>query len=215
MSTKTTWEDLAWLGFTVPDVYRLANKFRNGTMSSQKDMYLNTGLSAQYRWVRSRRLFFSFSITLCNRELTTLCLNASWYSYNTIIGSPTVVGRAPTDLVKEQTVWSYDNSDNSEPFEDSWSESWSETFSADLVISKTCTFYTCHVPGVSRLLLWCGSHCLLCMLYWESLATINLNASITIFDVASSGFDITISTDETKTVSKQRTHDISHSWALS
>lgn len=50
-STKTTWEDLSRLGWPKYDVYKRANSERGGTMGSEKDLYLNTGIAADYQYV--------------------------------------------------------------------------------------------------------------------------------------------------------------------
>ena len=48
-ATKTTWEDLSRLGWPKYDVYKKANEARDGTMSNEGDLYLNTGISADYQ----------------------------------------------------------------------------------------------------------------------------------------------------------------------
>lgn len=45
-------------------------------------------------------------------------------------------------------------------------------------------------------------------------ASITLSASITIEDVASSGFEFTISTESSSTETKETTHDLSHTWTM-
>ena len=45
-------------------------------------------------------------------------------------------------------------------------------------------------------------------------ATITLSASITIEDVASSGFEFTISTESSSTETKETSHELSHTWTL-
>ena len=45
-------------------------------------------------------------------------------------------------------------------------------------------------------------------------ATISLSASITIEDVASSGFEFTISTEASSTETKETSHNLSHTWTL-
>ena len=45
-------------------------------------------------------------------------------------------------------------------------------------------------------------------------ATITLSASITIEDVASSGFEFTISTETSSTETKETSHELSHTWTL-
>ena len=43
-ATKTTWEDLSRLGWPKYDVYKKANEARDGTMSNEGDLYLNTDI---------------------------------------------------------------------------------------------------------------------------------------------------------------------------
>ncbi|CDO78028.1 hypothetical protein BN946_scf184907.g18 [Trametes cinnabarina] len=45
-------------------------------------------------------------------------------------------------------------------------------------------------------------------------ATVSLNASVTIFDVASTGFDISISVDSSSSQHKERSHELSTSWTM-
>ena len=44
--------------------------------------------------------------------------------------------------------------------------------------------------------------------------TISLNYSVTIFDVASSGFDLSVSTESSSTDSKEDHYDLSHTWEI-
>ncbi|KAI0767329.1 cytolysin [Fomes fomentarius] len=153
-ATKTSWEDLARLGWPINDVYNKANAKRGGTMHGLGDIFLNSGIAADYQW----------------------------WSYNTTIGSPYVISRIPKQISREETAWSYDNRQNSKPFEDSWTESWSNSRSATLSITA----------GVS----------------------ISLHSSITIFDVASSGYDISISVEASSSETKEQRYDLTHSWTL-
>ncbi|EPS99496.1 hypothetical protein FOMPIDRAFT_82673 [Fomitopsis schrenkii] len=153
-STKTTWEDLSRLGWPKYDVYKRANSERGGTMGSEKDLYLNTGIAADYQW----------------------------WSYNVVIGKPYILSRVPNAVSRDETAWRYDNSQNSESFTDSWTESWSNSRSASLSITSSMS--------------------------------ITLNYSVTIFDVASSGLDLSISTESSSTESKEEHYDLSHTWDI-
>ena len=46
---KTTWEDLARLGWPIYDVYKKANAARGGTMNGTGDISLNAGIAAEYQ----------------------------------------------------------------------------------------------------------------------------------------------------------------------
>ncbi|KAI0767332.1 cytolysin [Fomes fomentarius] len=153
-STKTSWEDLSRLGWPINEVYKKANAKRGGTMNGLGDIFLNSGIAADYQW----------------------------WSYNTTIGSPYVLSRIPNEITREETAWSYDNRQNSQPFSDNWSESWSNSRSATLTVSSGLT--------------------------------ISMSTSITIFDVASSGFDISINLATSTTETKETSYNLSHSWPL-
>ncbi|KAJ7652424.1 cytolysin [Mycena polygramma] len=154
MSTKTTWTDLSRLGWPINDIFRKLNAVRNGTMSGTGDMSINSGVAA--RW--------------------------EWWSFNTTIGQPFIQGRRPTSTSREETAWSYDNTHNTKPFEDLWTESWTNTTSATVTAATS--------------------------------ASITLSNHITIFNVASSGLDITISTESSSSETKETSYNLSHSWTL-
>ena len=48
-SPKTSWEDLARLGWPIYDVYKKANAARGGTMNGTGDISLNAGIAAEYQ----------------------------------------------------------------------------------------------------------------------------------------------------------------------
>ena len=48
---KTTWNDLAALGWPIYVVYKKANEARGGTMHGLGDIFLNTGIAAEYQCV--------------------------------------------------------------------------------------------------------------------------------------------------------------------
>lgn len=64
-----------------------------------------------------------------------LTLDFRWWCYNTTVGNPYIISRVPKQTSREETAWSYDNSENSRPFEDTWTEAWSNSRSATLSIS--------------------------------------------------------------------------------
>ncbi|KAL1668797.1 cytolysin [Schizophyllum commune] len=105
---KTTWEDLARLGWPIYDVYRKANAARGGTMNGTGDLSLNSGIAARYQW----------------------------WCYNTTIGRPYIIGRNPRSFNRETVAWSYDNTHNNEEHKEDWTETWTNTNSATLTISN-------------------------------------------------------------------------------
>lgn len=50
-TTKTSWEDLARLGWPINNVYQKANAYRDGTMEGLGDIALNTGFAADYQCI--------------------------------------------------------------------------------------------------------------------------------------------------------------------
>ena len=48
-ATKTTWEDLANIGWSKNDVYLKANAQRGGTMEGVDDLSLNSGAAADWQ----------------------------------------------------------------------------------------------------------------------------------------------------------------------
>ncbi|KZV83102.1 cytolysin [Exidia glandulosa HHB12029] len=154
MSVKTTWEDLSILGWPKQNVYNKANASRGGTMEGLGDISLNAGIAAEYQW----------------------------WSYNELSGQPYIVSKIPTMTNREETAWSYDNTQNSEPFTDTWTEKWTNTTTASLTV--------------------------------DSSLTIGLSASITILDVASMGFNLTVTMGQSQTDSKSQSYELSHTWEL-
>ncbi|EJF58371.1 cytolysin [Dichomitus squalens LYAD-421 SS1] len=155
MSTaKTSWEDLARLGWPINEVYKKANAWRGGTMHGIGDLSLNSGVAAEYQW----------------------------WSYNTTIGEPYLLGRKPTSITREETAWSYDNTHNNSPFEQQWTESWTNSSSATLTVANA--------------------------------TSINLSSHITIYNVASSGFDISVSTETSSSETKESSYSVSSTWNM-
>ena len=64
-------------------------------------------------------------------------LSHRWWSFNTTIGQPYVLGRRPNATTREEKAWEYDNTSNSKPFHDQWTESWTNTSSATLTVSSS------------------------------------------------------------------------------
>ncbi|KAL1722796.1 hypothetical protein EV715DRAFT_286843 [Schizophyllum commune] len=151
---KTTWEDLARLGWPIYDVYKKANASRGGTMNGIGDIFLNSGIAAEYQW----------------------------WSYNTTIGKPYVLGKTPKNISTEEVAWSYDNTHNNQEHNEEWTESWTNTNSATLTVTNS--------------------------------ATIALSSSITIANVASSGFDISVSLESSSSEIEERSYSLTRSWPM-
>lgn len=150
----TSWQDLARLGWPINDVFRVANSWRGGTMRNTSDLSLNAGVAANWQW----------------------------WSFNTTIGMPYVLGSVPNQTTREETAWSYDNTQNSRPFETQWTESWTNSTSATLTVATS--------------------------------ASITLSQQITVFNVASSGFDISVSTETSSSETRESVHQLSHTWPM-
>ncbi|KAI5896849.1 uncharacterized protein SCHCODRAFT_02493604 [Schizophyllum commune H4-8] len=151
---KTTWEDLARLGWPIYDVYKKANESRGGTMNGIGDIFLNSGIAADYQW----------------------------WSYNTTIGKPYVLGKTPKNISQEEVAWSYDNTHNNQEHNEEWTESWTNTNSATLTVTNS--------------------------------VTITLSSSITIANVASSGFDISVSLEASSSKTEERSYTLTRSWPM-
>jgi hypothetical protein len=51
MAVKTSWEDLARLGWPINEVFKRANDARGGSMKDKNDLALNEGIAAEYQYV--------------------------------------------------------------------------------------------------------------------------------------------------------------------
>jgi len=164
---KTTWEDLARLGFP------------SGTMHSFDGLALNDGFAAENQCVPTP--YF----TAPALSLALFCVR--WWSYNTTIGEPYVISRIPQTASREKTAWTYDNSLNPNPIKDSWSQSWSDTHSATLSITSSGVYVSKsgHLPFFA--------HTVALISWTRRIVTISLSETITMFNVVSSSFDMSIS----------------------
>ncbi|KAJ7728327.1 cytolysin [Mycena metata] len=152
---RTSWEDLANLGWYRQQVYNLCNARRGGTMEGMQDIALNE----------------------------TFAFDWSWFSYNVLIGDPRIVGGPTTDNIESSAiVWTYDNTHNLQEFQANWTETWTNTNSASLAITNH--------------------------------SSISLSQSITIMNVATSEFALTIASDSTREESRTTTHELSTSWSI-
>ncbi|GJE91530.1 cytolysin-like protein [Phanerochaete sordida] len=152
--TKTSWEDLANLGWPINDVFKKANAKRDGTMKDKNDIHLNKSIAKDYHW----------------------------WSYNTMIDRPYVISSIPTSVSREEVAWTYDNTESSKPFSDSWSESWTNTRTVTVSVKES--------------------------------VSINLWANITLFNVASSGFDVSVDLAQSSAQTKEMSYALSHSLTM-
>ncbi|KIY61769.1 cytolysin [Cylindrobasidium torrendii FP15055 ss-10] len=106
---KTTWEELASLGWYKQQVYDALQNRRGNTMDGFGDMALNERFANDY----------------------------SWYSYNTTIGTPRLAGNSVDNINSEKEVWTYDNTENSEDYGPiTRSETWTDSETASLSITN-------------------------------------------------------------------------------
>ncbi|KAJ7754151.1 TEER-decreasing protein [Mycena maculata] len=120
---KTTWEDLANLGWYKQQAYDRFNSWRGGTMEGLGDMALNEGFANDY----------------------------GWYSYNVLIGSPRIAGNSSDNIESSSIVWMYDNSQNLQEFTATWTETWTNSVTASLSISTHAGIslsQSISIPGV-------------------------------------------------------------------
>ena len=130
---KTTWEDLARLGWPIYDVYKKANASRGGTMNGIGDIFLNSGIAAEYQCV----CYYFTLLPHISRVLTEIHSCLRWWSYNTTIGKPYVLGKTPKNISTEEVAWSYDNTHNNQEHNEEWTESWTNTNSATLTVTNS------------------------------------------------------------------------------
>ncbi|KAF8637262.1 hypothetical protein AX17_002942 [Amanita inopinata Kibby_2008] len=133
--TKTSWEDLARLGVTKRRAFTTLNAKRGGTMSNESHLHLNDSFVEQY----------------------------GWYCYNLVKGQATKVGSRPVSSTQTVVRHVWDNTQNSKPQTEKWTEKITKTSSATLSTTTS--------------------------------ASITLEAKITVFDVASSGYSLSVGTE--------------------
>ncbi|KAK0493363.1 hypothetical protein EDD18DRAFT_1179770 [Armillaria luteobubalina] len=104
---KTSWEDLAHLGWSQQQVYNTLNPLRYYTMHGLGDLHLND-------------VIFPFNS-----------------SYNVTKGDPSSVAAENRQVTSEPIpVWEYDNSNGSEPYTTVWTDKWSTTSTASLTLTR-------------------------------------------------------------------------------
>ncbi|KAJ7671887.1 cytolysin [Mycena rosella] len=104
---RTSWEDLANLGWFRQQAYDRFNARRGGTMQGMGDIALNE----------------------------TFAHDWSWYSYNILLGPPRIAGDSIDTIESSSIAWTYDNSANLQEFTASWTETWTNSVRASLSIS--------------------------------------------------------------------------------
>ncbi|ETW76318.1 putative pore-forming cytolysin [Heterobasidion irregulare TC 32-1] len=109
MSTKTTFEDLAKLGWYKQQIFGRANAKRGGTMGSADHLHLNDSFADKW----------------------------SWHCYNTTFGDLHKIGERPQTAKDDTVVWSYDNSNSDLPFPHTHRETYEETTTVTATISKS------------------------------------------------------------------------------
>ncbi|KAJ7473031.1 TEER-decreasing protein [Mycena galericulata] len=120
---RTSWEDLANLGWYKQQAYDRFNARRGGTMQGLGDIALNESFA--HDW--------------------------SWYSYNVLIGAPRIAGNSADTIESSTIVWMYDNSQNMQEFQASWTETWTNSSRASLSISTHAGIslsQSISIPGV-------------------------------------------------------------------
>jgi len=123
MSTKSSWEDLAKLGKTKRGIFLTLNPKRGNTMTNESHLHLNDWMADQY----------------------------GWYCYNVIKGQATKAGSRPINA--EQTVvrHTWDNTHNSKPQKEEWTEKTTRTYTASLTTTVSASIKlesSITVPGV-------------------------------------------------------------------
>ncbi|KIM42524.1 hypothetical protein M413DRAFT_408377 [Hebeloma cylindrosporum] len=108
---ETSFQDLANLGWPKQQIFDTLNSVRSGTMSDISDLHLNDGFCQQW----------------------------GWYSYNVTIGNLIPQSNIPTNITSTETVWSYDNSKNNQPFTTTWNEIWVQTTTASVSVTTSAS----------------------------------------------------------------------------
>jgi len=120
---KTSWEDLSNLGWYRQQAYDRFNARRGGTMQGLGDMALNESFANDW----------------------------GWYSYNVLVGSPRIAGNSADNIESSSIVWTYDNTQNLQEFQTSWTEKWTNSVRATLSISTHAGIslsQSISIPGV-------------------------------------------------------------------
>ncbi|KAJ7870830.1 hypothetical protein B0H14DRAFT_2345560, partial [Mycena olivaceomarginata] len=62
-----------------------------------------------------------------------------FYSYNILVGNPRIAGSGTDSIESSSIAWTYDNSQNLQEFQATWTETWTNTTRATLSISNRAT----------------------------------------------------------------------------
>ncbi|KAJ7473069.1 TEER-decreasing protein [Mycena galericulata] len=82
--------------------------------------------------------------------LGDIALN-DWFSYNVLVGPPRIAGNNADTIESSTIVWMYDNSQNMQEFQASWTETWTNSSRASLSISTHAGIslnQSISIPGV-------------------------------------------------------------------
>ncbi|KAK2462618.1 hypothetical protein APHAL10511_005351 [Amanita phalloides] len=123
MSTKSNWEDLAKLGKSKREVFLTLNSKRGSTMSGESHLHLNDWMADQY----------------------------GWYCYNYIKGQAVKTGSRPINARQTVVRHVWDNTQNSQPQKEKWTETTTRTYTATLTTTVSATIQlesSITVPGV-------------------------------------------------------------------
>ncbi|KAF7426443.1 hypothetical protein PC9H_008812 [Pleurotus ostreatus] len=119
--TKTTWEDLAHLGWYRYGIFLALNPVRGNTMKGSEDVTLNDDNA-----------------------------NPGFYCYNTYKGAPKMQAPSYSESTTQTVVWEYNNRTH-EVFKDSWRESWQNTEHVSATVTKGATIRinsSVHIEGL-------------------------------------------------------------------
>ncbi|KAK2463356.1 hypothetical protein APHAL10511_004667 [Amanita phalloides] len=123
MSTKSSWEDLAKLGKTKREIFLTLNPKRGNTMSNEGHLHLNDWMADQY----------------------------GWYCYNVVKGQAVKAGSVPINIQQTDVRHVWDNTHNSQPQKEKWTETMTRTYTASLTTTVSASIKlesSITVPGV-------------------------------------------------------------------
>ncbi|KAF8527208.1 hypothetical protein JB92DRAFT_3107723 [Gautieria morchelliformis] len=92
MSVRTSFEDLAKLGYPKHEIFLLVNAVTGGTLTDESQLHLNDAFTDQY----------------------------GWYSYNAVLGDAVKEGSVPQNVEDTSVAFEFDNSLSSESTSFEW-----------------------------------------------------------------------------------------------
>ncbi|KAL4260523.1 hypothetical protein AB1N83_007189 [Pleurotus pulmonarius] len=132
---KTTWEDLAHLGYSRYDVWDTLNAQRGGTMRGPFDggVALNEGIALQWSCVHpSSRLSFSQHAHSSSIR---------WYCYNDYKGPASPTEPVYQTVSKDEVLWEYNNT-SKRHVKGRWTGSWKNTEYLSATITHNGELFT-------------------------------------------------------------------------